>query len=131
MYQIAWVGRSLVLSLFLLGCGALGAIAEPSIQNINQNPIQSQLANSEVANSETLLQDEDIPEEVLRAEIYAEARSPKDGKLLSAAEYIELNQLLRESIDNIPPRFLVSDKLQRLIDLLKLRKLIRQVIPFF
>jgi hypothetical protein len=32
----------------------------------------------------------DIPEEVLRAEIITEARSPIDGKPLSAAEFAEL-----------------------------------------
>lgn len=73
----------------------------------------------------------EIPEEVLRTEIYSEAISPLDGKLLSAAEYIELEAELAKTIANIPPRLLVSDRLQNLIDLLKLRRLIRQVVPFF
>jgi len=72
---------------------------------------------------------EDIPEEVLRTEIYTDARSPVDGKLLTAAEYIELNEQL-EAVD-IPARYLVSDKLQNLVQLLKLRKFIRQIVPFF
>lgn len=73
----------------------------------------------------------EIPEEVLRTEIYVEAMSPVDGQLLSAAEYLELEADLEKSVQNIPPRLLVSDKLQNLIDLLKLRRLIRQVVPFF
>ncbi len=34
--------------------------------------------------------DDDIPEEILRAEIIAEARSPIDGRALSSAEFAEL-----------------------------------------
>jgi hypothetical protein len=72
---------------------------------------------------------EDTPEEVLRAEIYTDARSPIDGKQLSAAEYTELMEKMR-SLDNIPPEDLVSPKVREVIDLLKLRKFLRQFIPF-
>ncbi|MBD2178285.1 hypothetical protein H6F42_15310 [Pseudanabaena sp. FACHB-1998] len=74
------------------------------------------------------LQDE-VPEEVLRAEIYTDARSPIDGQQLSAAEYTELMENLR-SLDNIPPEDLVSPKIREVVDLLKLRKFLRQFIPF-
>jgi hypothetical protein len=74
------------------------------------------------------LQD-DVPEEVLRAEIYTDARSPIDGQQLSAAEYTELMENLR-SLDNIPPEDLVSPKIREVVDLLKLRKFLRQFIPF-
>lgn len=72
---------------------------------------------------------EDTPEEVLRAEIYTDARSPIDGKQLSAAEYTELMEKMR-SLDNIPPEDLVSPKVREVIDLLRLRKFLRQFIPF-
>ncbi len=71
---------------------------------------------------------EDTPEEVLRAEIYTDARSPIDGKQLTAAEYVELMEKLR-SLDNIPPEDLVSPKIQEVIGLLKLRKFLKQFIP--
>jgi len=71
----------------------------------------------------------DIPEEVLRAEIYTDARSPIDGKLLTAAEYVELMENLR-SLDRIPPEDLVSPQIQEVINLLKLRKFLRQIVPF-
>ncbi|AFY73033.1 hypothetical protein Syn7502_00913 [Synechococcus sp. PCC 7502] len=121
MYQIGWVGKGLVIGLCLMGI-SLPAIAETSV-----SPSGSSITND----ANNIKNNEDIPEEVLRTEIYTEARSPVDGSLLSAAEYIELGESLKQSIENIPPRFLVSDKLQYLIDLLKLRKLIRQVVPFF
>lgn len=72
---------------------------------------------------------EDIPEEVLRAEIYTDARSPIDGTQLSAAEYTELMQNL-QSLDNIPPEDLVPPKVREVIGLLKLRKFLKQFIPF-
>jgi hypothetical protein len=72
---------------------------------------------------------EDSPEEVLRAEIYTDARSPIDGKQLTAAEYTELMEKLR-SLDSIPPEDFVSPKVREVIGLLKLRKFLRQFIPF-
>lgn len=71
---------------------------------------------------------EDVPEEVLRVEIYTDARSPIDGKQLTAAEYAELMEKLR-SLDGIPPEALVSPKIREVIDLLRLRKFLRQFIP--
>ncbi len=71
----------------------------------------------------------DIPEEVLRSEIYTDARSPIDGKLLTAAEYVELMEKLR-SLDRIPAEDLVSPQIQEVINLLKLRKFLRQILPF-
>jgi hypothetical protein len=72
---------------------------------------------------------DDTPEEILRAEIYTDARSPIDGKQLTAAEYVELMEKLR-ALDSIPPEDLVSPRVREVIDLLRLRKLLRQFIPF-
>ncbi len=74
---------------------------------------------------------DDLPEEILRTEIYTTARSPVDGKLLTAKEYIELREDLEEQIAKLPPEALVSQKVRDTIDVLKLRKFIRQIIPFF
>ncbi len=68
---------------------------------------------------------EDMPEEVLRTEIITEARSPIDGKPLTAAEYAQLKAELEGR--SAPPQ--VSAKIERLIFLLRLRRLIRTVIP--
>lgn len=45
---------------------------------------------SQIASAENLPPANDLPEEVLRAEIIIEARSPIDGKPLSASEFAEL-----------------------------------------
>ncbi|WP_258040587.1 hypothetical protein [Pseudanabaena sp. BC1403] len=92
----------------------------------------STLAMPMISFAETLTiqsSQEDIPEEILRAEIYTDARSPIDGKQLTAAEYTELMEKLR-SLDSIPPEDFVSPKVREVIGLLKLRKFLRQFIPF-
>lgn len=69
---------------------------------------------------------EDTPEEVLRTEIITQARSPVDGKPLTAGEYAELQAQLqvRRGTPELAP------ELQEKIFLLRLRRVIRTVIPF-
>ncbi|MCU0523474.1 MAG: hypothetical protein MUF72_01470 [Elainella sp. Prado103] len=70
---------------------------------------------------------EDQPEEILRTEIILEARSPQDGKPLTAAEYAELQAQLEEEarrIGSVPPQ------LRELVTLLKIRRVLRTILPF-
>ena len=69
---------------------------------------------------------EDLPEEVLRLEIITEGRSPVDGKPLTAAEYAQLQAELARG--EFPPE--LNPKLQELIFLLQIRKLLNDVNPF-
>lgn len=69
---------------------------------------------------------EDTPEEILRTEIILEARSPVDGKPLTAAEYAELQAQLQTR--PAPPQ--LNPKVGNLIFLLRLRKAILTVLPF-
>ncbi|MBD2167822.1 hypothetical protein H6G04_25890 [Calothrix membranacea FACHB-236] len=68
---------------------------------------------------------EDMPEEILRTEIIIEARSPVDGKPLTAAEYAQL----QEQLQIIPPRQL-DPKIRDQIFLLRIRKGLLQIFPF-
>lgn len=68
---------------------------------------------------------EDIPEEILRTEILTEARSPVDGKPLTAAEYALLQGKLQS---RPPPR--IDPQISELIFLLRIRRAIRTIIPF-
>jgi len=77
--------------------------------------------------SQALPPPEDVPEEILRTEIITEARSPIDGKLLSASEYAELETSLQL---NSPPEPMVSRDIQHLIFLLRIRAQIRLILPF-
>lgn len=68
---------------------------------------------------------EDMPEEVLRTEIITEARSPLDGKPLTAAEYAQLQAELAQR--SIPPQ--LSSNIRQNIFLLQLLHLFRTVTP--
>ncbi|MDJ0730569.1 MAG: hypothetical protein QNJ33_11325 [Crocosphaera sp.] len=73
----------------------------------------------------TLPPPEDIPEEVLRTEIVTEGRSPMNGEPLSAAEYAQIQEKLGKS--PYPPE--IDSKLQNLIFLLKIRKMLKTFVP--
>jgi len=70
---------------------------------------------------------EDIPEEVLRAEIITSARSPLDNQPLTAAEYALLEEQLATSI--YPPQ--INPKIRQLIALRRLQKFLQILIPFY
>jgi hypothetical protein len=69
---------------------------------------------------------EETPEEVLRTLIITEARSPIDGTPLTAAEYAELQAQLQSR--PIAPQ--LNPKVKETIFLLRLRRVIRTVLPF-
>ncbi len=68
---------------------------------------------------------EDIAEEILRTEIILAARSPIDGKVLTPAEYAELQAQIQTSP---PPR--LASGIRDKIFLLQLRKTLLQLFPF-
>lgn len=68
---------------------------------------------------------EDIPEEILRAEIILDGRSPLDGEPLTAAEYAELQILLAES--EFSPT--LNSDVRYLIFLLRIRRMLRTLAP--
>lgn len=70
---------------------------------------------------------EDTPEEILRTEIILEGRSPIDGKVLTAAEYEQLQAQLAQS--SLPPE--LNSDVEHIIFLLRVRKLFKTLIPFF
>jgi hypothetical protein len=70
----------------------------------------------------------DQPEEVLRTEVILEARSPINGKPMTATEYVELQARLEaENQDEgfVPPQ------IRNIIRLLRIRKVLRAILPFF
>lgn len=70
---------------------------------------------------------EDQPEEVLRSQIITGARSPIDGKPMTAAEYAELQQEIQTPPQTQPQ---VSRQVRKVVNLLKLRKFIKTFLPF-
>ena len=67
----------------------------------------------------------DIPEEILRTEIILAARSPIDGRILTPAEYAELQAQIQISP---PPR--LASGIRDKVFLLQLRKTLLQLFPF-
>jgi hypothetical protein len=85
-----------------------------------------QFASSVMANK--LLPDADIPEEVLRAEIITEARSPINGKALSAADFAELVVNTKQQLDRDDAIAATTNpKFKETVFLLRLRGFLRSV----
>jgi hypothetical protein len=72
-------------------------------------------------------QSEDIPEEVARLQPIEHARSPEDNRLLTPAEYA----LLQEELQKAQETRAVSPRLRQLILLLRIRKVLKTIVPFF
>jgi hypothetical protein len=70
---------------------------------------------------------EDIPEEVARLQSIEHARSPEDNRLLTPAEYA----LLQEELQKAQETRAVSPRLRQLILLLRVRKVLKTLVPFF
>jgi hypothetical protein len=68
---------------------------------------------------------DDIPEEILRTEIIFEARSPIDGKPMTAQDYAELQNQLQASATEPT----LSSQVRQLIFLLQLRQAGRSLLP--
>ena len=69
---------------------------------------------------------EKMPEHVSAPILVLELRSPLDGRLLTATEYVDLQAEI-DRLNEVPPQ--VSPKIRRLVGLLKFRKFIKRVLP--
>ncbi|BDA39827.1 hypothetical protein CPARK_000066700 [cyanobacterium endosymbiont of Braarudosphaera bigelowii] len=68
---------------------------------------------------------QDIPEEILRHEVITEGRSELTGEVLNSLEYAEMQEKLSRS--SYHPE--VNTKLKHLVFLLKIRKMLKTIIP--
>ncbi|MBP5975667.1 glutathione S-transferase [Brasilonema sp. CT11] len=69
--------------------------------------------------------EQDLPEEILRTQIITTARSPVDGKPLTAGEYAQLQAQLQKAP---PPK--LAPRIQDQVFLIRLRKTLLQLFPF-
>ena len=95
------------------------------VLSVGTSILASSLGLSTVKPAVSLPPPEETPEEVLRTEIITEARSPVDGKPLTAAEYAQLQAQLQAR-----PTVSLSPNVRQNIFLLRFRKLIRTFLPF-
>ncbi len=96
-----------LLSLLL----AIGSGWQSAVPLVNANPVPPE---------------RDIPEEVLRADIITEARSPIDGRALSATEFAELVVAIEQQ-SNRNAAIIVDPEVKNLLFLLRLRSFLRSV----
>jgi hypothetical protein len=88
--------------------------------------IARQLTSAVMANPVPF--DQDIPEEVLRAEIITEARSPINGKALSANDFAELVVKTKQQLDRDDAILATSNpKFKETLFLLRLRSFLKSV----
>jgi hypothetical protein len=113
--QVSTESRSMqpkpMIRLVQVGCFTIAAV---------------QIASSVTANNLPL--DPDIPEEVLRAEIITEARSPINGKALSASDFAELVVNTKQQLDRDDAiAATTNSKFKEVLLLLRLRGFLRSV----
>jgi hypothetical protein len=84
-----------------------------------------ELNTSQGASVMALPPEQDLPEEILRTEIITTARSPIDGKPLTAGEYAQLQAQLQTAP---PPK--LDQRIQDQVFLIRLRKTLLQIFPF-
>ena len=87
------------------------------------------LACAPIAPAIALPPPQDTPEEILRTEIILDARSPIDGKPLTAQEYAELQAEIEQTLNQVSPRS-ISPRLRELVFLLSIRRGLRLFLPF-
>lgn len=73
----------------------------------------------------TLPSSKDIPEEILRHEVITEGRSELTGKILNSSEYAKAQEKLSRS--SYHPE--VNARLKHLVFLLKIRKMLKTIVP--
>lgn len=72
---------------------------------------------------------QDVPEEMLQTQIATEANSPLTGLAQSANNYAKEQKRLQVTAVEVPPR--LTPSIYRSVELLRLRKLLKSLLPFF
>lgn len=80
-----------------------------------------------LAYAETTAQD--VPEEMLQTQIATEANSPLTGLAQSANNHAKEQKQLQVTAAEVPPR--LTPSIYRSVELLRLRKLLKSLLPFF
>jgi hypothetical protein len=72
---------------------------------------------------------EDVPEEVLQIQVIEQSNSPVDGGSRLATEYAFEQRQLWVKPEDVPAR--LAPQIKQTIDLLRIRKVIKSLLPFF
>jgi hypothetical protein len=72
---------------------------------------------------------EDVPEEMLQTQVQLDANSAVTGRPQVAEDYALEQQALQVEATQVPPR--LDPSIYRTVELLRLRKLFKSLLPFF
>lgn len=72
---------------------------------------------------------EDVPEEVLQIQVIEQSNAQIDGGPRNAHAYALEQQRLRVKPEDVPAR--LAPQIKQTIDLLRIRKVIKSLLPFF
>ncbi len=72
---------------------------------------------------------EDVPEEVLQIQVIEQSNSSVDGGSRMATDYALEQKQLRVKLKDVPAR--LAPQIKQTIDLLRIRKVIKSLLPFF
>jgi hypothetical protein len=72
---------------------------------------------------------EEVPEEVLQIQVGVEANSGLTGQVQAVDVYAQEQQLLQIKGEAVPPR--LAPSIYRTMELLRLRKILKGLLPFF
>jgi hypothetical protein len=72
---------------------------------------------------------EDVPEEMLQTQVQIEAHSSVTGRAQVAEDYAQEQQELQVAATQVPPQ--LDPSIYRTVELLRLRKLLKSLLPFF
>jgi hypothetical protein len=72
---------------------------------------------------------EEVPEEVLQIQVGVEANSGLTGQVQAVDVYAQEQQLLQIKAEAVPPR--LAPSIYRTMELLRLRKILKGLLPFF
>jgi hypothetical protein len=86
-------------------------------------------ANAQLSPTQSLPPNEDVPEEVLQIQVIEQSNSQMDGGARSAQDYASEQKQLRVKAEDVPAR--IAPEIKQTIDLLRIRKVIKSLLPFF
>jgi hypothetical protein len=91
--------------------------------------LSGQVAASAGQMTEKSIVPEEVPEEVLQIQVGVEANSVLTGQGQAVDVYAQEQQLLQIKVEAVPPR--LAPSIYRAVELLRLRKILKGLLPFF
>jgi hypothetical protein len=86
-------------------------------------------ANAQLSPTQSLPPNKDVPEEVIQIQVIEQSNSQMNGGARSAQDYASEQKQLRVKAEDVSAR--IAPEIKQTIDLLRIRKVIKSLLPFF